>query len=154
MVHNRVVLEVNTIKQMNKLKTIIIIAFIFVSKISLCQFIVLNDKTTEKEFIENWVKTVTIIKKGFPMKIDNNTILDSVSFIKSKKIMNYYYTMNNMDLSIQNKSAFNEVGTKKIIDENLKNKNTSPYMKKFNVQFFYYYYDKNGIEISKLKGDF
>jgi len=125
-VHNRVVLEVNTIKQMNKLKTIIIIAFIFVSKISLCQFIVLNDKTTEKEFIENWVKTVTIIKKGFPMKIDNNTILDSVSFIKSKKI----------------------------IDENLKNKNTSPYMKKFNVQFYYYYYDKNGIEISKLKGDF
>ena len=118
------------------------------------QLMYLSDKTTEKEFINNWVKTVSQMQSKYPMVVDKNTTLDSVSFSKTEKVMNFYNTMTHMDMSIQGRNAFHDIETKKTIDENLMKGKTAPYMKKFGVRFFYYYFDMKGLLITKIEGDF
>ncbi|WP_116789641.1 hypothetical protein [Flavobacterium psychrotrophum] len=85
------------------------------------------------------------MNKSFPMKVDNDTRLDSTNVQKEPLTLNYYYTIVTLE-----KEAFTEnlndvvAQLKKGTQENL---DKSPQMAEFrekNISLKYCYYDKKG----------
>lgn len=95
---------------------------------------------------EALVKTSEEMNKSFPMKVDNDTSLDSTNVQKDPLTLNYYYTIVTLEKQaitgdLKDIVEQLKVGTQKNLDE-------APEMAEFrtkNISLKYCYYDKNGV---------
>jgi hypothetical protein len=134
--------------------SILLIFALLFYQLSFCQNS--NKNLSQKEYFLNIEASIPYIQKNLPMYIDKNKTVrfDSLSFSKSNKTYNSYYTMKEIDLTNKESNFFNINETKKVLDEQIMKSEETPLMKKFGVQFYFYYYDKNGLLIKIIKADY
>ena len=100
---------------------------------------------SKDDYYNELVKVSQSMNKTCPVKIDDNTQLDSTSVIKSPLTLKYYYTAVALDLATTD-IDLNDV--KKVVqDASQKNYNTVESMKSFrdnNILLQYYYLDNKG----------
>jgi len=101
------------------------------------------DRTVE----EILIKITKKINSQLPIMVDPDTRLDTV--ICYGKQMHYKYTMINYSENESNKKALQNEATSTLAKNHCNNKNTVK-MLKMGVEYYYIYFDKNGILIATI----